>query len=460
MRIWIRTLFARRLGVGALTGAMLVSSLAGHAEPRVQSEQTLPNVLIVVTDDQRAGLQVMPATRRLFGRNGKRFANGYVTTPLCCPSRASILTGNYAHNHGTDTNHAPPPRPEDMIQHRLRQEGYATGIAGKFFYGHSLAESPPGFDRWAIFKTVDRYHDYWANVDGRLRMIEAYSTRFTTNRALRFMRAFHAEDEDQPWFLMVAPFAPHRPFVAESRYENARVPRWRPGPAVVRRDRSTKPSWVRAHRLRPRYGHSVRRRQFRTLMSVDDLVRRLFAELRSLGQARDTLAFFISDHGLFWGEHGLRGKRAPYREAVRVPFLMRWPGRVTPGVDHRLVANIDIAPTILHAAGLSGRDDLDGRSLLDPYARDRLLLEYWRRHAKAKVPDWASTVRHGSQYIEYYGDEEEVLFREYYDLWRDPHQLVNVLRDGNPSTSPSSAAQAQMSQQLVFDRTCRGPTCP
>jgi hypothetical protein len=195
-------------------------------------------------------------------------------------------------------------------------------------------------------------------------------------------------------------------------------------------------------------------------MSVDDLVDRTFRTLQQLGELGNTLAFFLSDNGYLWGEHRIGdAKRFPYRQSIGVPFLMRWDGHVPAGtIDTRLAANIDIVPTVLGAAGI-GRDPgypLDGISLIGAAKRARLLVEYWRSPDAPGVPTWASTLRSGSQYVEWYNDDGSVSFREYYDLADDPWQLDNVLADGLPGNDPPVAS---LSNELAAARRCVGAAC-
>ena len=153
----------------------------------------------------------------------------------------------------------------------------------------------------------------------------------------------------------------------------------------------------------------------------------------------NTLAFFMSDNGFMWGEHGHLFKRTPYESSVKVPLLMRWPGQVEKGaVDRRLVANIDVAPTILEAAGIEPMPErpMDGRSLLGTEERERLVLEYWAEGGR-NIPTWFSTRTKDFQYIRYEDRFGDVLFREYYDLARDPWQRRNLLGDGDPTNDPS-----------------------
>lgn len=419
----------------------------------------LPNVLFVVTDDQPVGtFEVMPDVRRWFIDAGTVFTQAYATTPLCCPSRASILTGRYAHNHGILSNRGGETLSlESGLPGILQRVGYRTAVSGKLFNGWPLTLDPAAFDRWAVFNVGYR-QSAW-NVDGDVRAVYEYSTDFARDRALEFLHAFERQD-DRPWFLLVAPFAPHGPFEPAEHHLTAEVPTWSPDPAVLERNRSDKPPYVRERSPKPWATRTIRARQLRTLMSVDDLVGKLMATLGSLGERRRTLAVYVSDNGYLWGQHGIvDGKRFPYLPSVRVPLAVRWPGHVAAGVsDDRLVANIDLAPTALRAAGFSATSVhvLDGRSLLDPGGRSRLLLEYWADPAST-VPTWASVLTPDRQYVEYYGARgRTVAFREYYDLETDPLQLRNLLRDPDRGNDPSSWRLRRLAATLAADRRCLG----
>ena len=197
----------------------------------------------------------------------------------------------------------------------------------------------------------------------------------------------------------------------------------------------------------------------RTLMSVDDLVARVSRKLKRLDEERHTLAIYTSDNGFLWGEHGLGTKRWPYLQSPRVPLMIRWPQRVEAGDrDERLAANIDIAPTIATAAGAS-LPGTDGRSLLSPTRRARLLLEYFRSE-NVNPPSWAATLTNGFHYIEYYDPNGVLIGREYYDLVVDPWQLSNLLGDVDPTNDPPPLQLTELALQLRADRECRGNECP
>jgi arylsulfatase A-like enzyme len=428
-----------------------------------------PNVLIIVTDDQRASgtLQVMPQTRRWFQQGGITFRNTFATTPLCCPARASILTGRYAHNHGIQTRVLPGDgtlSPEgsfqrSTVQRYLHEAGYRTALFGKYLNGWPVPVDPPYFDEWAVIRVPPgvSYYGGIVNLNGHVERMRQYNTSFIRDQAISFLR--RTSPIGQPWFLYVAVKAPHEPFTVEPEHEEAAVPPPRTNPAIEETDRSDKPPFVRTEPAPHRKIKQLRELQLRTLMSVDDMVGALFGELQRLGELDDTLAIFTSDNGISWGEHRLGGKLLPYTESAGVPLLLRWPGRVPAGTnDDRIAANIDLVPTILAASGIRPSPDLpvDGRSLLAPGTREQLFLEYWTWGSRRPIPDWASTRSRAFQYTEYYDRAGRIIFREYYDLRRDRWQLKNLLRQGE---RPTDSEIQRLSRQLALARRCAGTGC-
>jgi arylsulfatase A-like enzyme len=417
-------------------------------------------VLIVITDDQRwDSMEAMPAVRRWFGEGGRTFPNAFATTPLCCPSRATIMTGRYAHNHGVLTNHHTERLDHGItLQRELRAAGYLTAIAGKFLNEWDIGEPPPHFDRYAIdspFLTGNGYVGDRFNVDGELREV-GYATRFIERTALRYIHSFESQDR-RPWLLYVTPFAPHAPAIPEAEYRSAPVSRWRPNPAVLERDLGDKPPFLAEVESLP-LGELERFRdlQLRTLRSVDDLVNSLMSELEELGE-RNTLAFFTSDNGLLHGEHGPFEKRLPYDPSILVPLMVRWPGHVASDTrDGRLAANVDLFPTVMEAAGLEARGTIEGRSLLTSPPRDMIFLERFRDVELVGVPSWASVRTLTAQYIEWYRGGR-TLFSEYYDLEADPWQLRNLVVAGEPSDREEIQAMRGLVARL---RSCVGTTGP
>lgn len=451
------------LKVLALTSATFVALSTGGTTGYAPADPVRrPNILIIVTDDQRAGegtLRVMPRTRHWLMENGTRFPNAVSTTPLCCPARASIFSGRYAHNHGVFTNLGELTfRHKFTVQHYLSRAGYRTALAGKFFNNWDLDRPPPYFDRWAMFD--GGYYNRTFNIDGTMRTTSRYSTDYMSDKSEGMLRDFE-ENDGQPWFLYVAPYGPHAPFTPARRHRNAEVPYWNGNPAVFETNRSDKPDYVRLREETYKTWRGNRRKQLRSLMSVDDLVGRIRRTILDLGESRNTLVFYLSDNGYMWADHGLYDKGAPYTPSVRIPFLLSYPA--TPSlapVDTRLVGNIDLAPTILDAAGISqaAQHPMDGKSLFNQnWNRERILAEYRNSDNRWTPPTWASTRTRDFQYTEYY-DNGKRIFREYYDLERDPWQLRNRLGDGKRSNDPPSLKL--MSEQLAADRRCSGNACP
>jgi arylsulfatase A-like enzyme len=414
-----------------------------------------PNILLIVTDDQRQGMHVMPSTEHLFFDNGRAFGRGFVTTPNCCPSRASIFTGLFAHNHGIRSNGSSNLPQNLTVQRYLHDAGYKTAILGKYLNSWPLGKAPPHFDRWALVRP-DSYVNADFNMDGAVGPVAGYSTNVIGSRTVRFLRAFDRQD-DRPWFVYVAPVAPHRPSTPAPEYAAAPLPPWVPSPAVFESDRSDKPPWIRNDSVRLAAMQKEHDEMLRTLMSVDDMVEKVFHELAALNERRDTLAIFLSDNGYAWGEHGIRGKWRPYTESIHVPLAMRWPGRFKPGsVDSGIATNVDLAPTIMDAAGIAPESAMDGISLLQPSTRQRLFTEFWGNLARGR-PDWAQIRTRRVAYIEYYdADHSHPIFREYYRLDRDPGQLRNLLHDGNP-TDPDLTRWKDF---IRLYATCAGSTCP
>ena len=458
--------------VAALAVPSLVACLATPSEPSRSVSATpldRPNILLVLTDDQRPTelLDVMPETRRIFGQRGVTFPNAYATTPVCCPSRASILTGRYAHNHGVLRNGKGSIEAfdqEDTLEYHLQQAGYRTAVFGKLINDWPMSVSPSYFDRWAIFrggKALGFYDGIW-NVNGTKRTVSRYSTTFIKDHALRFLEESESDD-DRPWLMLLFVYPPHGPAIPHPRDVRARVPKWPPNPAVTNKDLRGKPPIVRdAPPVEPEQLRRTQRRQARSLMSADRMVARVFSSMADKDEASSTLAFFMSDNGYLWGEHSLTRKFAPYTHSIKIPMMVRWPGMLGRGeVDDRLVANIDFFPTAMAAAGLPADPTVspDGRSLLDPQERDRLLIEQWAGGPGNVFPNWASLVTPTEQYIEYYRlDETSVTFKEYYDLSADPWQLENLLWS-DPKAHKERAAQ--LATQLEIDRSCEGSTaCP
>ena len=399
-------------------------------------DQDRPNILVIMTDDQRAssdGLEVMDNLQRLFGDEGTYFPNAVATTPLCCPSRASIFTGKYVHNHGVTTQKNATNMPQTWtMQYQLKQQGYTTALVGKYL--NNWSGSKPHFD----YAKSGIFTNYY-NSAGK------YTTHVQTDMATDLLETFEAND-DKPWLMYVYPFAPHTPSIPETKYENAYVPPWNDNPARTETDLSDKPTYIRnrANKTAPvSEQKALRQDMIRTLYSVDDMVGTIFNKLDASGED-NTIAFFLSDNGWMWFEHRLDRKEVAYDDSVQIPMFVRWPGQVTEGAtDSRIVANIDVAPTVYDAAGITPQGyNPDGKSMFTS-KRDHILTEFRANNPWKALwhPDW--------MYAEYDNG-----FREYYGP-DDPWQLHNDFKTEGP---PSNAAQ--LSTTLREDWACSGASCP
>ncbi|WP_157249757.1 sulfatase family protein [Nonomuraea typhae] len=416
---------SRRAFIAGTAAAAAVTSGPASAATRPKR----PNILLIVTDDHRKETEwAIPSIVSLIGGQGVDFSHGCVTTPLCSPSRSSIMTGRLARHHGVVDNSAPERLDQDTtVQSHLRAGGYRTGLYGKYLNAWDISQAPPHFDDFAIMRPAYRRAQW--NVNGTVGRRPGYTTTLIRQHALAFMRA----NKDDPWFLYLSPYASHGPNTPEDKYADLEVPPWDGNPAVAETDKSDKPPYIQRASADLARGREVRQAQLRTLRSVDDMFKAIRAELVAQGKLDDTLIIFIGDNGFSWAEHGHVGKSVPYRPAFRVPFYLSWPaGGFGQGrADDRLAANIDIAPTILDAAGIAPRGRMDGFSLLTGRRRDLAFLEYHGRPDGTGPGLWAAVYTGTRIYTEYYDGAGEVIFREYYDLGKDPHQLENLLRPGD-----------------------------
>lgn len=394
--------------------------------PRIND--TRPNFLIIVTDDQRYDtMQYMPNTQELIFDQGVTFSHGYVTTPFCCPSRASILTGMYAHNHGVHINE--DPLEFGTVAEDLYRNGYFTGLVGKYLNSWN-GDARPEFDFWVSFwgGTMKNYYDPDLNVNGTWSKHTGYSTYLFRDYGLEFLEA--AAQQSRPFFLLYAPNAPHAPFTPakeDTSLFTALAP-YRPV-SFNEADVSDKPASIsnmaELTEEDIKTVDAARRRQILTLVALDRTIPDIINKLEQTGELDNTVIIFISDNGKHWGEHRLESKSTAYEESVKVPFAVRYPPLIpVPYVDDRIVANIDIAPTIYELSETGIPEGVDGRSLVGLFGgesewRDHILLEAW--------PDrgaWAAIHTGDSIYIETEDD-----LSEFYDLTRDPFQMDNDIDD-------------------------------
>ena len=396
-----------------------------------------PSVLLIVTDDQRWDtLWAMPEVQRSLVGPGVTFENAFTTSSLCCPSRASILTGAFPHTTGVYTQGLPYggfERFDDSttIATELHRAGYRTGLFGKYldsYQADALAGYvPPGWDRWVAF-VHSQYFDYGLSVDGTIEQHgyapEDYSTDVLAGAADAFIRS-----SDGPIMAVFAPAAPHEPAMPARSDAPlfGDLPPWRP-PAFDELDLSDKPRHVRAFRplgeQRAVELEQLRRNQYRSLQAVDRAVGRLLDALHDTDRLDRALVIFTSDNGLLWGEHRWLKKEVPYEEAIRVPLVVRADAIATRSSDEHLVANVDLAPTIAETAGVD-LPTADGASLVPllrgeaPRWRSALLIEHVR--GTNPIPTYCAIRTPNQLFVRYETGE-----RELYDLASDPAQLENL----------------------------------
>lgn len=403
---------------------ILLLSVSGCYSPLQPDKR--PNFLIIVTDDQRYDtMSYMPQTQSLIFDQGVTFSNGFVTTSLCCPSRASILTGMYAHNHHVNTNEE-PLRIKTVMAY-LHDNGYYTGLVGKYL--NSWKGAPlPEYDYWvSYFGGETNYYDARLNVNGKWTRYETdYVTYVLGDYAIDFLKK--ATQQKHPFVLYYAPNAPHAPTTPAHEDEQLlqNLPPYRP-PSFNEADVSGKPAWWQARPLlTPDEIAAVdkfRRDQLLTLIALDRTIGKVMAELKSTGQLDNTVIIFLSDNGMFWGEHRMEEtKYSYYEEASHVPFALRYPPLVQkPYTESGVVGNIDIAPTLYDLAGIPTPPGVDGMSLAkllkhDGNWREGILLEGWPGRG-----NYTAVRTQNYVYAETEGD-----IPEFYNLQLDPFEMKNV----------------------------------
>ncbi|MEW6270962.1 MAG: sulfatase [Thermodesulfobacteriota bacterium] len=424
-------------------GRCLRAALEGIAQS-VAPAPLPPNVVLIVTDDQNlASLAHMPKVRVELADRGVTFANAFVTTPVCSPSRASILTGLQARHHGVTDNFDAATRfgSSDNVARWFREAGYRTGLVGKFLNMTFVIGTtvPPHWDEWVALLEEgsgdgDGFYDYALNDNGRLvshgSAAADYSTDVLADRAADFVRA----NARRPFFLVFTPYAPHPPAASAPRHERYfllldpwRPPNWRPS------DVSSKPRWVQFMKSAaqpPDATDLLRAAQLRTLQAVDDAVEALAKRLEGLGLTDNTIVVFTSDNGYHWGEQWWPSKFAPYEESLRVPLIVRFPRlRPQPATAPELALNIDLAPTLADLAGVALPAQVDGESLAAVVAggsggRADFLIQSGGAFI---VPEWVGVRSERWKYALL--DAQRGITEELYDLEQDPYELQNLAVD-------------------------------
>ena len=468
----------RRVGQTLVAAAVLAGlmSMPGGGPPRAAAVVTPPNIVFIFADDlDRTVLPHLPNVQRLLVDQGTTFPNFIYNIGLCCPSRATMLRGQYAHNTGVLGNKATDGGFAKVYQNGIERStiatwlqggGYATGYVGKYFNGYSqqaslpLTYTPPGWTEW-FGNGAGAYDGYFyqVNHNGTVESFGGaprdYSNDVVADRAVDFVTQ-HGPGA-APFYLTISPFAPHHPFVPAPRhatlFADVTYPQRPSFNEADVSDKPLKPPLLTADKIRT-VDENFRNR-LRAAQSVDEMVGRVVALLAAQGELDNTIIAFTSDNGFHMGEHRLApdvgGKHTPYEEDIRVPLIIRGPG-IPAGVTRtELVGNVDVPVSFADAAGVNPPAFVDGRSLL-PLARGEQVAS-WRtsyllqRGSSAAKPFWGLRTERYT-YVEYAAG-----FRELYDLQADPFQLENI-----HATAPA-ALKAALRDRLAQLRTCAGNSC-
>jgi arylsulfatase A-like enzyme len=474
------------LAAGGAVAAAAASTPTQTGWPPAPAAQA-PNIVLILTDDEDwKAHEYLPQVRRLLEERGATFSNYFVGYSLCCPSRSSILRGQYAHNTGVLGNHPPDGGferfyrqglEESTLATWLQQRGYYTALAGKYLNGYGsgkfaggVSHVPPGWTDWFGLVDPSSYFNYRISDDGRAVAFghanADYLTDVLRRHAIAVIRA--ARTAHRPLFLYLAPKAPHLPAEPAPRHRdlfaNAELPR---GTAFDEDDVSDKPAPVRN---RPHLGpfellhmQTVYRNRLRSLQAVDEMVAAIVEELRATGELDNTYILYTSDNGWHMGEHRLGpGKNTPYEEDIRVPLVIRGPG-IAPGtVISQLALNSDLAPTIAELAGAQVPAFVDGRSLTplwrNPPATWRQCLLVQRGTNSAAQADegdelhapWGFHALRTEQYLYAAWSNGD---RELYDVLADPAELRNLAATADP------VLLGEIAGRLDALATCRGEAC-
>jgi N-acetylglucosamine-6-sulfatase len=478
--------------------------------PVAQAAQR-PNIIFILTDDlDMRVFNRMPRLESLLTEQGTTFTNNFVSLSLCCPSRTTILRGQYAHNTRVFTNALPGGGFQKVFNRGLESStfatwlqdaGYRTVLLGKYLNGYpgdaGATYIPPGWDEWYSPVGGVRYFGYRMNENGRLvdygTAARDYLTDVLSRKANTFVRQTTAAG-GAPFFMYITPYAPHGPATPAPRHNdtfpNAQAPRT---PSFNEEDVSDKPAWVRNQPLLTRRQietmDDLAQKRRQSMLAVEDLLESLIATLRNTGQLSNTYIFFSSDNGFHQGQHRLKsGKNSAFEEDLRVPLVVRGPGVPAGVVRRHLSVNIDLAPTFAELAGASIPSFVDGRSLVPLLRIGPPPVDSWRQGfllehgfpgdsaetgtespdlelsdpteedeedlVEPAAPTPSARLFQGLRsaarltYIEYANGE-----RELYDLTTDPDQLDNGYEAADPDLI------ARLVAWLNTLRHCAGATC-
>jgi N-acetylglucosamine-6-sulfatase len=459
--VWVRLAAALLLVFGAVGASAAKPVSAGR-----HVADTRLNVVVILSDDERSdGTGVMKNVQTLLADHGVTFTDAHVTTSLCGPSRASILTGQYAHHTGVLDNFGPHSYPAFKEQSNdlgvwMHRAGYETALVGKYVNAYTNADVhhaiPPGWDNWQVMDSIpmEEYYNYSINDNGHLVHYGSkpsdYSTTVLTHKAVQFIQGAR-----HPFFLYFAPVAPHLPAIP-ARRDQGKLENIAPihSPDFNQRNIGKEP-WRFWHKdmlsaAAQLYINHIRIKQEESLLSLDRSVRSVVRALKARHELNRTVILYTSDNGFLWGEHRLGGKVWPYEESTHVPLIVRTPWTTSAQRNDQPVLNIDLASTISAIAGTRPGLPQDGRSLL-PFLqgkqvpwRHAFLVEYLGRdllNGRSGPPPYVAVQTRRSLDVEYRNG-----WRELYNLKKDPWELNNLA--GDPRTKPLQATLSQVLQRL------------
>jgi len=448
----------RSMNRRAFLGTTAAGVTAAFAACRGVQPRRQPNIIFIITDDQRwdclscAGHPYLktPNMDRI-ANEGVRFANTFVTDSLCSPSRASFLSGVYAHTHGVRNNFTEYPDSLPSYPKALKNAGYTTAYVGKWHMGENNDEHRSGFDYWASHKGQGQYYGTEWNIQGKRQTLDGYYTHIVTDLAVDWMTT-----AKRPFAIEIGHKAPHGIWVPEPKYAHAfdSMPVDRPATATLP---AGTPDWVRK-RIKTWHGidgplyetndYGVFRRSYlATLLSVDDGVGRVFDLLKSIGELDNTVIAYAGDNGFLLGEHASIDKRTAWEESMRIPFLLRYPEIIkTPHVVNEMVLNMDLAPSLVEIGGGSGFPKVAGMSFVpllkgehpDSW-RKSFLYEYNFEKEFPYTPNVRAVRTDDWKYIHYPngGNNPDTEKAELYHVAADPIEANNLIDD--PASQPKLA---------------------
>lgn len=459
-------------------GLLLAAGCGSEPSPSAPAGTTTPppprakpNLVVVVADDlDLPTYGELTSLRDSIAARGLSFTRAYAAQPLCAPSRASILTGQYTHNHRVYSNHAPDGGfpaflrlEQATIATWLKAAGYRTALVGKYLndYPRTAADGhvPPGWDDWYGHMSGledGRYINYWVNDNGTISrrgsLEQDYSTDVEAARAVQAIQGVAGRSE--PLFLYLAPEAPHSPaFYAVrhgSEFANAGAPRV---PSFNESHVDDKPSWVRQLLyLTPAEvaeADRFQRWRLRSMRAVEEMIDSVTSALAATQRLENTYIFFVSDNGLLMGQHrAVNAKGCAYEECIGIPLAVRGPGVPVGSVDS-FALNVDLAPTLLELAGAPIPASIDGRSLL-PFLQGRQPSS-WR--SDVAIENYGLGLSYSLRNQDWLYNHQDTDERELYDMRSDPYQLDSQHRRADP------AALLSFESRLQSLLTCQGASC-